>query len=117
MKKKNHEILFHQSAMLLTLIVILNGITIIAIAQAGILSSTYLQEIKTDIQLPEMAGKEVLKLYGTPEGIEVITTRGRFQNKGWEMVRQTFRHMTGEQLCLTDQERSGWHQSGLFKSQ
>ncbi len=46
-----------QSAMLLILIAVLNGISIRGISQTGISYSSYYQEIKSDIQLPEIAGK------------------------------------------------------------
>jgi hypothetical protein len=69
---------FLQSIMFLTLVVIFNGITIKGISQTGLSYGTYLQEVKTDIPLPEMAGTVVLKLFKNNDGIEVITSRGVF---------------------------------------
>lgn len=46
---------------------------------AGISFSKYLQEIKSEIQLPENAGNEVLKLYMIPGGKAVVTASGVFR--------------------------------------
>jgi hypothetical protein len=70
-----------QLVKIVTLIVSLNGIIITGIAQTRASSGTYLQEIKTEIALPETAGKEVLKLYKAQDCIEIITARGSFKIK------------------------------------
>jgi hypothetical protein len=72
---------FSQSVIILTLIIFLSGITTVGLSQTGINSGSYLQEIKSEVPLPEMAGREVLKLYNTSGGIEVITSNGIFMIK------------------------------------
>jgi hypothetical protein len=75
------EKLFFRTVAFFVLTIILNGITVNGNSQTGVRSGSYLQEIKSEITLPEMAGKEVIKFYKASDGIEVITTRGVFKIK------------------------------------
>lgn len=65
----------------LSLLILLCGITSTAISQTGIRCNSYLQEIKTDIELPAAASKEVLKLFRIHDSIIVITGNGVFKFK------------------------------------
>ena len=70
-----------REAMLLTLSLILSGITVNGISQPGIISRSYLQEIKTEIRLPSNASEDVLKLFSIHDSIAAITANGVFRIK------------------------------------
>ena len=108
---------FPQPALFLTLIVILNGITIKGISQTGVIYSSYLQEIKTDIPLPEIAGNEALKLFGTPDGIEAITTKGVFKLKDGEWSGKPFGSNWRTAARDADQAKLGLLHQHLYSKQ
>lgn len=53
--------------------------------QSQVKSGSYLQDIKTEIHLPENAGKNIIKLFSTNQGVTAVTSNGifRYQNGTW----------------------------------
>ena len=47
--------------------------------------TTYLQEIKTEVQLPEEAGIHVIKLFSAAKDVVAVTSKGvfRYDNGKW----------------------------------
>ncbi|NQU54754.1 MAG: transcriptional regulator [Bacteroidetes bacterium] len=69
-------------------------------------SEKYFQEIKTDIQLPEEAGKNVISLFQTRNNIVAVTTYGvyRFSNEKWSGKTCG----TGFQTATLDSKENVW---------
>ena len=53
--------------------------------QSQVKSGSYLQDIKTEIHLPENAAKNIIKLFSTNQGVTAVTSNGifRYQNGTW----------------------------------
>jgi len=56
----------------------------------GLKAGTYLQEIKTDIQLPEQAEKNVVKLFSNQGHPIAVTSNGVFRNKNGKWTGNVF---------------------------
>ena len=58
----------------------------INLLKAQVVSGKYLQEIKTDIALPEESGRNVIKLFPVQNGVVAVTTTGifKFRNGKWD---------------------------------
>lgn len=67
---------------------------------------SFYQELKTDIHLPQAAGKEVLRLYNTNKGPAAVTTQGifRFENGNWSASMKG----KGRKLSVQDTEGHIW---------
>ncbi len=63
----------------------LSGIISRAQVIPGIQTSTFFQEIKTNIKLPEQASSNIIRLFNTAKGVIAITSNGiyNFQTKNW----------------------------------
>ena len=57
----------------------------VVFANAQVLEGSYLQEIKTEIQLPENAGNNVIKLFSANQNVIAVTSNGvfRYRNGNW----------------------------------
>jgi hypothetical protein len=77
---------------LICLITILLTSGIISIGQTlpGIETGSYLQDIKTDIKLPEQAEKNVLKLFTAQNNLIAVTSNGVFKNRDGKWSSTTF---------------------------
>jgi len=67
--------------MLLFTILLASGIISVGQIIPGIKAGSYLQEVKTEIQLPKQAEVNVVKLFSLKDGIIAITSNGVFRNR------------------------------------
>lgn len=89
---------------IICLTILVSGFVYNSVAQIS--SELYLQTIKTEIQLPTEAGKNVIKLFPDNEGVKAVTANGifRFKNGVWSGQKNS----SGWRVASTDKQGKIW---------
>jgi len=92
--------------LLLLVIAVASSMTSSGQAISGIKAGTYFQEIKTDIQLPEQAEKNVVKLFSGQNNLISVTSNGVYKNKNGKWTGTPFG--TGWRTATSDSKGEIW---------